>query len=90
MSIFDDNALEKVDYEVIYKKQFENTNQRIDRIEHIIPCLSNSIDVQKTKDELHNMIYDLHASIQDIRNNMSVMRDALNTILPENKQIYFE
>ena len=90
MSIFDNNALEKVDYEVIYKKQFEDINQRINKIDHIIPYLSSRIDVHGTEKELRNMIYDLHSSIQDIRNNMSVMRDALNIILPADKQIYFE
>lgn len=90
MSIFDDNALEKVDYEVIYKKQFEDINQRVDLIEHVMPCLSNSIDVRRTEEDLRNMIYDLHSSVQDIRNNMDAMRVMLNTLLPEDKQIYFQ
>lgn len=90
MSIFDtEHAEEKLDYDVIYKKKFDEINERIGKIEGTIPILTTIMDAQKTEIDLRNMIYDLNASVQDIRSNMDVMRIMLNTILPDNQQIYF-
>ena len=90
MSIFDtEQAEEKLDYDVIYKKQFDDINERIYKIEGVIPLLSTRMDTQKTEMDLRNMIYDLNSSVQDIRNNMDTMRIMLNTLLPEDQQIYF-
>ena len=90
MSIFDtEQAEEKLDYDVIYRKQFDDINERIYKIEEVIPILSTRMDTQKTEMDLRNLIYDLNASVQDIRNNMDAMRIMLNTILPDEQQIYF-
>lgn len=91
MSIFDtEHAEEKLDYDVIYKKQFDDINERIYKIEGVIPLLSTRMDTHNTENDLRDMIHNIHSSVQDIRNNMDTMRIMLNTLLPEDQQIYFQ
>lgn len=92
MSIMDvDLADEKLDYEVLYKKRFEEIENTIEDIQsrysvsdEMINKLSDDVNFLKNEVFRHNDV------LYNIRDNMDVMRVMLNELLPENQQIFFK
>lgn len=91
MSIMDvDLANEKLDYDVIYKKKF-------DEIEKSLGCIKmHSVDIETVNrlsndiNWLKNEVFRHNGILYNIRDNMDVLRIMLNQLLPENQQIFFK
>lgn len=92
MSIMDvDLADEKLDYEVLYKKRFEEIENTIEAIQQLC-SLDNEI-INKLSDDvnlLKNEVFRHNEVLYNIRDNMDAMRVMLNQLLPENQQIFFK
>lgn len=92
MSIMDvDLANEKLDYEVLYKKRFEDIENTIEAIQQLC-SLDNEI-INKLSDDvnfLKNEVFRHNDVLYNIRDNMDAMRVMLNQLLPENQQIFFK
>ena len=92
MSIMDvDKADEKIDYEVLYKKRFEEIETNIKNIQQLysvdneaINKLSEDVDFLKNEFFRHNDI------LYKIRDNMEILRTMLNPLLPKDQQILFK
>ena len=92
MSIMDvDKADEKIDYEVLYKKRFEEIESNIKNIQRLysvdneaINKLSEDVDFLKNEFFRHNDI------LYKIRDNMEILRTMLNQLLPKDQQIFFK
>ena len=92
MSIMDvDKADEKIDYEIIYKKRFEEIENNIEVL-HRLYSVDNGVinklssDVNFLKDEVfrHDDI------LYKIKDNMEILRTNLNILLPNDQQIFFK
>ena len=92
MSIMDvDLADEKLDYEILYKKRFEEIENTIEAIQQMC-SLDNEI-INKLSDDvnfLKNEVFRHNEVLYNIRDNMDAMRVMLNELLPENQQIFFK
>lgn len=92
MSIMDvDLADEKLDYEVLYKKRFEEIENTIKAIQQ--QCSLDSEIIDKLSDDvnfLKNEVFRHNDVLYNIRDNMDAMRIMLNQLLPENQQIFFK
>lgn len=92
MSIMDvDLADEKLDYEVLYKKRFEEIENTIKAIQQ--QCSLDSEIIDKLSDDvnfLKNEVFRHNDVLYNIRDNMDAMRVMLNQLLPENQQIFFK
>ena len=92
MSIMDvDKADEKIDYEIIYKKRFEEIENNIEVLQRLYSVDNGVInklssDVNFLKDEVfrHNDI------LYKIKDNMEILRTNLNILLPKDQQIFFK
>ena len=92
MSIMDvDKADEKIDYEVLYKKRFEEIENNIEVLQRLYSVDNGVInklssDVNFLKDEVfrHNDI------LYKIKDNMEILRTNLNILLPKDQQIFFK
>ena len=92
MSIMDvDKADEKIDYDVLYKKRFEEIENNIAIIQRLssidneaINKLSEDVDFLKNEFFRHNDI------LYKIRDNMEILRTMLNPLLPKDQQIFFK
>ena len=92
MSIMDvDKADEKIDYEIIYKKRFEEIENNIEALQRLYSVDNGVInklssDVNFLKDEVfrHNDI------LYKIKDNMEILRTNLNILLPKDQQIFFK
>lgn len=93
MSIFDtEHADEKIDYEVIYKKKFEEINGQIMELRGILN--DHKFDFRNLESNLHDIrsMIDFTIDRQNkLTNAMDILRIHLNTILPdEYPKIYFD
>lgn len=92
MSIMDvDLANEKLDYEVLYKKRFEEIENTIEAIQQ--QCSLDNEIINKLSDDvnfLKNEVFRHNDVLYNIRDNMDAMRVMLNQLLPENQQIFFK
>lgn len=92
MSIMDvDLADEKLDYEVLYRKRFEEIENTIEAIQQ--QCSLDSEIINKLSDDvnfLKNEVFRHNDVLYNIRDNMDAMRVMLNQLLPENQQIFFK
>lgn len=92
MSIMDvDKADEKIDYEIIYKKRFEEIENNIEVLQRLYSVDNGVInklssDVNFLKDEVfrHDDI------LYKIKDNMEILRTNLNILLPKDQQIFFK
>ena len=92
MSIMDvDKADEKIDYEVLYKKRFEEIENNIEVLQRLYSVDNGVInklssDVNFLKDEVfrHDDI------LYKIKDNMEILRTNLNILLPKDQQIFFK
>ena len=92
MSIMDvDKADEKIDYEIIYKKRFEEIENNIEVLQRLYSVDNGVInklssDVNFLKDEVFR-----HGDIlYKIKDNMEILRTNLNILLPKDQQIFFK
>lgn len=92
MSIMDiDKADEKIDYEVLYKKRFEEIKSNIKNIQQLysvdneaINKLSEDVDFLKNEFFRHNdVLYKITESIDELRT-------MLNQLLSKDQQIFFK
>lgn len=92
MSIMDvDLADEKLDYEVLYKKRFEEIEINIKHLRQ--QCSLDNEIINKLSDDINflkNEVFRHNDVLYDIRDNMDAMRIMLNQLLPENQQIFFK
>ena len=93
MSIFDtEHADEKIDYEVIYKKKFEEINGQIMELRGIVN--NHMFDFRNLETNLMDLrsMMDFTIDRQNkLTNALDVLRIHLNTILPdEYPRIYFD
>lgn len=93
MSIFDtEHADEKIDYEVIYKKKFEEVYHQIMELRGILN--DHKFDFRNLESNLHDIrsMIDFTIDRQNkLTNAMDILRIHLNTILPdEYPKIYFD
>lgn len=93
MSIFDtDQALEKIDYDVIYKKKFDEINGQILELQGIVG--QHRFNFQNLEADLNGIksILDYLTYRQDkLINAMDVLRVHLNNVLSdEDPKIYFD
>ena len=92
MSIMDvDKADEKIDYEILYKKRFEEIETNIKNIQRQYSVDNDTInklssEVNFLKDEVfrHNDI------LYKIKDNMEILRTNLNILLSKDQQIFFK
>ena len=92
MSIMDvDKADEKIDYEILYKKRFEEIENNIEVLQRLYSVDNGVInklssDVNFLKDEVfrHDDI------LYKIKDNMEILRTNLNILLPKDQQIFFK
>ena len=92
MSIMDiDKADEKIDYEIIYKKRFEEIENNIEVLQRlysvdngVINKLSSDINFLKDEVFRHDDI------LYKIKDNMEILRTNLNILLPKDQQIFFK
>ena len=92
MSIMDvDKADEKIDYEVLYKKRFEEIESNIKNIQQLysvdneaINKLSEDVDFLKNEFFRHNDI------LYKMSESMDKLRTMLNQLLPKDQQIFFK
>ena len=92
MSIMDvDKADEKIDYEILYKKRFEEIENNIEVLQRLYSVDNGVInklssDVNFLKDEVfrHDDI------LYKIKDNMETLRTNLNILLPKDQQIFFK
>lgn len=92
MSIMDiDKADENIDYEIIYKKRFEEIENNIEVLQRLYSVDNGIInklssDVNFLKDEIfrHDDI------LYKIKDNMEILRTNLNILLPKDQQIFFK
>lgn len=93
MSIFDtEHAEEKIDYEVIYKKKFEDIESQIMELRGIVN--NHMFDFRNLEANLHD-IRSMIDSTMDRQNKLTsaidILRIHLNNILPdESPKIYFD
>ena len=93
MSIFDtEHADEKIDYEVIYKKKFDEINYQILELHRIVG--KHEFNFQNLEANLNDIKSMLDFTIDrqnKIVNTLDALRIHLNTILPdEYPRIYFD
>lgn len=93
MSIFDTElAEEKIDYEVIYKKKFDEIESQIMELRGIVN--NHMFDFRKLESNLNDIksMLDFVMDRQNkIINTLDVLRIHLNTVLPdEYPKIYFD
>ena len=92
MSIMDvDKADEKIDYEILYKKRFEEIENNIEVLQRQYSVDNDSInklssEVNFLKDEFFR--YD--DILYKIKDNMEILRTNLNLLLPKDQQIFFK
>ena len=92
MSIMDiDKADEKIDYEIIYKKRFEEIENNIEVLQRqysvdngVINKLSSDVNFLKDEVFRHDDI------LYKIKDNMEILRTNLNILLPKDQQIFFK
>ena len=92
MSIMDvDKADEKIDYEILYKKRFEEIENNIEVLQRQYSVDNDTInklssEVNFLKDEVfrHDDI------LYKIKDNMEILRTNLNILLPKDQQIFFK
>ena len=91
MSIMDiDKADENIDYEVIYKKKFEEIENNIKYIRDQYSV--DNLAINKLLNDLNflkNDVFRLDNTLYKVRNNIDVLRIMLNQLLPEDQQIFF-
>lgn len=93
MSIFDTEYVdEKIDYEVIYKKKFEEINNQIEDLRHT--AVTHKFDFKNLETNLNDIKSMMDFTIyrqNKIINALDVLRIHLNTVLPdEYPKIYFD
>lgn len=93
MSIFDtEQADEKIDYEVIYKKKFEEIYYQLMELRGILN--DHKFDFRNLESNLHDIrsMMDFTIDRQNkLTNALDVLRIHLNTMLPdESPKIYFD
>ena len=92
MSIMDiDKADENIDYEVIYKKKFEEIENNIKYIRDQYSV--DNLAINKLLNDLNflkNEVFRLDNTLYKVRNNIDVLRIMLNQLLPEDQQIFFK
>lgn len=92
MSIMDvDKVDEKIDYEIIYKKRFEEIENNIEVLQRqysvdndTINKLSSEVNFLKDEFLRHDDI------LYKIKDNMEILRTNLNLLLPKDQQIFFK
>lgn len=93
MSIFDtEHADEKIDYEVIYKKKFDEINSEIVELRGIVGA--HRFDFRNLENNLNDIrsMLDVVMYKQDkLTNAIDTLRIHLNTMLPDDyPKIYFD
>lgn len=92
MSIMDvDKVDEKIDYEILYKKRFEEIENNIEVLQRqysvdngVINKLSSDVNFLKDEVFRHDDI------LYKIKDNMEILRTNLNILLPKDQQIFFK
>lgn len=93
MSVFDiDKADEKIDYEVLYKKKFDEINNQIMVLQHIVD--NHNFDFRNLETNL-NDIRSMMDFVMNEQNKLmtaiDILRVHLNNMLPdEEPKIYFD
>ena len=93
MSIFDtEHADEKIDYEVIYKKKFEEINGQIMELRGIVNNhMFDFRNLETNLMDLRSMMDFVMDRQNKLTNALDVLRIHLNNILPdESPKIYFD
>lgn len=93
MSIFDtEQAEEKIDYEVIYKKKFDEINYQILELHRIVGQHGfNFQNLEANLNDIKSMLDFVMDRQNKLTNALDVLRIYLNNILPdESPKIYFD
>lgn len=92
MSIMDvDKADEKIDYEVLYKKRFEEIESNIKNIQRLYSVDNEAINkLSEDVDFLKNEFFRHNAVLYNIIESMDKLRTMLNQLLPKDQQIFFK
>jgi septation ring formation regulator EzrA len=93
MSIFDtEQAEEKIDYEVIYKKKFDEINYQILELHSIVGQHGfNFQNLEANLNDIKSMLDFVMDRQNKLTNALDVLRIHLNNILPdESLKIYFD
>lgn len=93
MSIFDtEQAEEKIDYEVIYKKKFDEINYQILELHRIVGQHGfNFQNLEANLNDIKSMLDFVMDRQNKLTNALDVLRIHLNNILPdESPKIYFD
>lgn len=93
MSIFDtEHADEKIDYEVIYKKKFDEINYQILELHRIVGQHGfNFQNLEANLNDIKSMLDFVMDRQNKLTNALDVLRIYLNNILPdESPKIYFD
>lgn len=92
MSIFDtEHADEKIDYEVIYKKKFDEINYQILELQRIVGKHGFDFgNLETNLNDIRSMMDFVIDRQNKLTNALDVLRIHLNTMLPdESPKIYF-
>ena len=93
MSIFDtEHADEKLDYDVIYKKKFDEINNDISRLQNIVgEHRFNFGNIEANLHDIKSMLDFVMDRQNKLTNALDALRIHLNTMLPdESPKIYFD
>lgn len=94
MSLLDDNNIERLDYEVLYRKRFEEIEKTLNQLPDIIytntDMLRENISEYKYKlDLFEEMITSHENEILTLHHKIDVLTNMINSLLSEDKYINF-
>lgn len=89
MSILDENILEQLDYNVLYRERFEKIEATLDILPSIIYKNTEDLreDISEHECKLDSLIAAHKNEILIMQHKINILTDMINSLLPEDKHI---